>query len=75
MDLSKQGDEEAPREKKKDARKGRKKEGDNYHEWVEIRRGEVEEQEEVEAERSRKGREAKNGQQEDEKRRKLHNFD
>lgn len=31
MDLSKQGDEEAPREKK-DAMKGRKKEGDNYHE-------------------------------------------
>lgn len=74
MDLSKQGDEEAPREKKKDARKGRKEEGDNYHEWVEIRRGEVEEQE-VEAERSRKRRGAKNGQEEEEKRRKLHNFD
>lgn len=74
MDLSKQGDEEAPREKK-DAMKGRKKDGDNYHEWVEIRRGEVEEQEEVEAERSRKGRGAKNGQEEEEKRRKLHNSD
>lgn len=74
MDLSKQGDEEAPREKKKDARKGRKEEGDNYHEWVEIRR-EVEEQEEGKAERSRKGRGAKNGQEEEEKIRKLHNSD